>query len=647
MTDKTTGDGKPVGQVIKFSGFVHSSLQKRDSPLGDTTTVSSNAYEPEDEYQQMYLGAARDTGIIQPPYVLRTLDRLSQENNTLGPCIEAMVTNVEGTGYDFESRDEASHDATDDSKIDQLKQFFEQPWPSVSFIAMRKELRRDLGRVGNAYLEVLRNAQDQVVFVRHVDAKMMRILRLDEAVPVDVQMLRNGKMETVKVMQRERRYCQLVNGVSLVYFKEFGAKRDLNKKNAVWSVLGARLPANQRATEIIHFTSLPDSHTPYGVPVWVNQIPSIIGSRKAEEFNLEFFDNGGVPPVIILLQGGTLQADTRKALEQKTSGLASANNRVQVIEVEPNGGSLDNTPQARVTVERFGGDRTSDSMFEKYDERCEIRVRRSFRLPPIFLGQSHDYAFATAFTSYVMAEAQVFKPEREEFDEIITMRLLPALGFPEYRMRSKPLVLEDATLKLQGIEVAMNIPDQVEPADIITAINEVTGLHMKISDAAMTLADRKAQANQISALPPGATHTMDSQGNIAPINPMPLNPANPTKPQAPGKEGQAPGELKPKKPPVIASNNVQKPVGSPSKKSDNAHGVQLAMNTMQALRKRDFVTLAKNMTVINSLDEVGRANFSEVLTGLAFIDPSYDPEGLAELSACTLAVMSGQHTHQH
>jgi capsid portal protein len=178
----------------------------------------------------------------------------------------------------------------------------------------------------------------------------------------------------------------------------------------------------------MHFQVIPDAHTPYGVPRWINQMPSVLGSRKAEEFNLEFFDNGGVPPVMILLQGGTLGSETRKAIEQMSTGEAKTNNRMQILEVEPTGGSLSQTPQAKVTVERFGGDRTTDSMFEKYDERCEERVRRAFRMPPIFVGQSKDYNFATAFASYVVAEAQVFKPERDAFDEIFTMRLLPAMG---------------------------------------------------------------------------------------------------------------------------------------------------------------------------------------------------------------------------
>ena len=378
--------------------------------------------------------------------------------------------------------DKDPEDDADDQNVVKLKEFFGEPWPGTSFGEIRKRLRRDAERTGNAYMEVLRNPQDEVVMLRWVDAKMMRMLRLDDAIPVPVTVTRGGKESTVTVMKRERRYCQLVNGVSLMYFKEFGAKRDLHKKTAVWAPAGQRLPANMRASEIIHFVVLPDAHTPYGIPRWVNQIPSVLGSRKAEEYNLEYFDNGGVPPVMILLQGGSLQAETRRALEEKNSGRASKNNRVQILEVEPAGGGLNQTPpQARVTVERFGAERQQDSMFEKYDERCEERVRRSFRLPPIFVGDEKSYTFATAFASYVVAEAQVFKPEREAFDEIISMRLLPVLGYAGYKMRSNALVIEDATLKLQGLEVIQGMGNQVEPADIVDAVNDIAGLHLKVS----------------------------------------------------------------------------------------------------------------------------------------------------------------------
>ena len=1017
MTDDVKKDDQPKGQVIRLVQASKSAQLLKDlGPNGGdmpASAVQPNAFEPEDEYQQLYVGATRDQGIVQPPYNLRHLDRLTQENNALGPCIEAMVTNIVQTGYKFENQTEETEDDADDTNIEALKAFFLEPWPGCSWSELRRLVRRDLERTGNGYLEFLRNAQDKIVMFRHVDAKMMRLLRLDDAVPVDVTVSRQGVDQTVTVMKRERRYTQLVNGVSLMYFRDFGATRDLHKKTAVWAPKGQRLPASMRATEIMHFTVLPDAHTPYGIPRWVNQTPSVLGSRKAEEFNLEFFEAGGVPPVMVFLQGGTLQAETRKALEQKLSGEAKKKNRVQIFEVEPAGGSLNQpVPTARVTVERFGAERQSDSMFEKYDERCEERVRRAFRLPPIFVGQSKDYNFAcydaetetltdagwikydgfepgmkvacydpksgaltyqqpiggalvydvenvemhrfkgegldmmltpkhrmhwetphgkpmaapieamlatcsrpnfvarideypegealddftppwvplasgvsvaydvrprpiraidflrlagwyvsegcahpqltefslcqkssrywpeivdvarrleqvgyayriadpnadiryvhivnksltlwlsrqagfrshamrvpglikglckaqlqvffnallsgdgtwdardnrnsgaysttskqladdvqeiaiklgyraklrveppgsagiravyrvllskgaraggrgrtqavryaehhsreiytgkvycfsvptgvfvtrrngvvavqgnTAFASYSVAEAQVFKPERDAEDTIITMRLLPALGFKGYKIRSLPLSIEDATLKLQAIEVVETMGDQVEPSDIVEAINQIAGLHLKISDAAPTLQGRMDQQAEAAK---NALQSQPGQGgqpgqplNIAPINPVPKAPLGLPKPGGPSAADAAPGQLKPPAPPPVFGGG---PPGKPAmtgsaKKADapeSAHA--LAIKMMGALRKRDFETLASLLPIVNAFDAGGRAAFNEIVGDLHFLDASYDPQGLAELSACTLAVMTGQsHDHAH
>lgn len=606
-------DEKKPGQTFKLTvvGGNPDPLQKIDNvrrrqmmnqPEG---AVGSNAAEIEDEYHTLYIGGANERGIIEPPYNLRLLDRLAQENNALSPCIEAMVTNVDGTGYSFTSKDDEAEDTEDDTQITQLDEFFAEPWPGESFITIRKKLRRDLERTGNAYLEVLRNAQDQIVFVRWVDAKMMRLLKLEQAIPVQKTIRRNGVDVTITVMERHRRFCQLLNGVTLVYFKEFGVAADLNKVDGIWAQQGQRLPANKRASEIIHFTALPDAKTPYGVPRWINQLPSVLGSRKAEEFNLEFFDNGGVPPALVILQGGTLQAETRNAIEKKAVfGAASNKNRLVVLEVEPSGGSLDHPTNARVTVERFGGERQSDSMFEAYDDKCESRIRRAFRLPPIFVGKADDYSFATAYVSYNVAEAQVFKPERDEFDEVISMKLLVAMGFPDYRMTSKPLTIEDATLKLQGIEIALGT-GRVDMEDILYEINEACGTDIKVSEE--------------PEYATGTTLTVDASGNIVPAA-QPTPPGNPT-------------------------NDNGTPARSPSAVSKSAsQGIMaLATETMIAFRERDWASLSKNVQLISSLDAHGRAEFQKACAAIQFVDPSHDLEGLGQLTACSMLVMNRQH----
>ena len=451
------------------------------APPGAAGAVLSNAFEPEDEYQKLYVGGVNSRGLLEPPYSLRGLDRLSQENNTLSPCVEAMVSNIDGTGYVFEKIDDTTLDESNtDPHVKALKAFFDEPWPGETFISIRKAVRRDVERVGNGYMEWVRNPKDEIVFCRHVDGKMVRIVKLDAPTVAVKTVFRLGVEVSVKMQIRERRFAQLLNGRALMFFKEFGASRDLDKITGEWAPRGERLPANRRASELMHFIALPDAHTPYGVPRWVGQMPSVLGSRKAEEFNMDFFDNGGVPPLLIMLMGGALATETRKALENGLHAGAKRANRTQIIEVDPTGGSLDQNATARVLVERFGHDRQQDSMFEKYDDKCELRVRRGFRLPPIFLGNAQDASFATAYASYVVAEAQVFKPEREDFDSQITLKVLPVMKHRGYRLRSRAMQINDSAKQLQGIELAGKT-DRVEPGEIVRMVNEVMGLNLNIS----------------------------------------------------------------------------------------------------------------------------------------------------------------------
>lgn len=568
--------------------------------------VISNIYEPEDEYQNLYIGASRDQGLIQPPYFLRTLDRLTQENNALSPAIEAMVTNCDGTGYDFENDDKGEDDADDeedDANIDSLKDFFREPWPGMSFLTLRKLLRRDLERVGNAYIEVIRNPADEIVFIRHVDAKMMRLVKLDDPVAVPQTVMRMGKPATVKVATRERRYTQDVNGISLVYFKEFGASRDINKNTGLWAPQGGKLAANLRGSEIIHFINVPDAHTPYGVPRWITQLPSILGSRRAEEYNLDFFESGGIPPVLLLLQGGALTKLTKEALQQKTSGGATKLNRVQVVEVEPNSGSFENQAMTRVTVEKFGDTRTTDSMFQKYDDKCEINVRRAFRLPPIFVGAAQDYTFASAFASYTVAEAQVFGPERDEFDEVISMRLIPALGaqFKGYKLRSKPLSISDPTLVLQGLQVAIET-NVVNDSDVLKEINIACGTNLK--------ADKELQGIKLNTtkglnpdgtpIPPPAITGVPASGptknpSVSTITNGPKAPASP----GGGKVGQSIKPIQGKGPVGPSKGGM---TGKGSIKKSAIELTELAVDSVRALIKRDFASLTQYAQELAALD---------------------------------------------
>jgi len=447
---------------------------KADIPTNQQMLVIPNSSEMVDEFQEEYLDTQDKSKIqvLKPPYNLLQLAELRHTNNALGQCVAAMEVNVDGTGCVIELPGKVGT-KEEDTLADQIKEFFDEPFPGESFITQRKALRVEVEVTGNAYLEVLRTIDNTIVMTKVADSVHMRLLRLDEAVPVQKTVRRFGKDVKYTIHMQERRFVQKIGKIS-VFFKEFGSTRALNKHTGKWIEPGEEFLPEDRASEIIHFTGIRDPRSPYGLPRWIAQVPSILGSRQAEELNLDFFNAGGLPPALIMIQGGAMATETKKELQSYLTGKGQSKHRAAIIETYSNSGSLDGRGNVKVTVERFGAEKQKDSMFEAYDMNCEKRVRASYRLPPLFIGRSEDHTMATAVASYQVAEAQVFQPERTEFDERINNTLMREIG-KGYKFRSLPLNVKDVEARLKGIELVL---EKVEPVSAIKAINEITNLDL-------------------------------------------------------------------------------------------------------------------------------------------------------------------------
>lgn len=421
---------------------------------GDTYLVlADSSIEMEDEFKGLYFTITDSSKqVIQPPYEPKALKRLTTQNNILSQCIDAMEVNIDGTGWEFVARVEEGA-AANEAEVKILRSFFEEPYPGRSFLSIRRELRRDIESIGYGFLECLENAAGELMGCRNILSHMIRLVRLDAPVPVTKKIERNGAEVDFTINERERRFIQKVNN-SDVYYKEFGATRQLNKKTGEWETATNPVAVPDRATSLLMFGLNRDVETAYSVPRWINQLPSVVGSRKAEEQNLEFFDAGGIPPAIIFIEGGTLAKDMADQLKMYLSGQGKSNNRAVVVEAQSSSGSLESAGNVKVTVERFGAEKANDSMFIKYDIAAEDHVRVGFRLPTLFLGKSTDYNFATAKVAYMVAEAQVFSPERTEFDQVINRTLVKALGVKDTLFKSKSITLKDTDMQLKVLELS-------------------------------------------------------------------------------------------------------------------------------------------------------------------------------------------------
>lgn len=578
---------------------------------------------------------------VTPTIDFEILEERVRASSILPPLVDAMEANVDGTGWELVPKDpKKENDDQTKKEADNVSAFFEEPWPGVSFDTIRKSIRRNYEETGNAALEVLRSASGKVVFARWLDVKTLRMLQLDEAVSVEKMVERNGVKVSIKVDMRERRFVQiprrtrLLSGVGdntatdtdnesagpqhTVYFKEFGATRDLDSQTGEWAPTGERLPFKQRATEIIWWTNKPDVGTPYGLPRWISNTPSVIGHRDAEEFNLEFFDSGGVPPLLLIISGGRMAEEAEKMLTKQFMSSGPNRHSAAILEAYATGGDIDSPQNVKVTVERFGSERMTDSMFEDYMSNCDNRIRRSFRLPAIFLGNSDDVSFATAFASYTVAEAQVFGPERDEFDEKINLLLMPELeGGKNFKYRSLPLAVRDVAQQLKGLEL---IAEKITSESYVEAVSQVTDLTVRSREDLDDL-DKIALETARMGLE-GQQASNDAARSATAGN------------QAERDNGAVTGR----------ANRKGLPSGSEPIRSESttkSSGIAtLAEDALQALLSRDVEALRDARAKVATLPALDHNTFSHILAATLFPEMHHDPQGARELAACTFALMA-------
>ncbi len=371
-----------------------------------------------------------------------------------------------------------------------LECFFDHLNPTLSFVQIRMQTRLDLEVCGNAYWEVLRNKAGAPVQINKIPAADMRLRKQNvHFTPVRMPVRRNIITFHEEVVQRRfRLYLQAVTATQVVFFKDLGdpqlysSKTGKPYKNLEALQLAEKeesddpskpTPDIPAATEIIHFKV----HSPtssYGVPRWIGELVSVLGVRNAEEINLMYFDNKGIPPMVVKVTGGRLNKASRSKLENfiQTEIKGKKNfHKIMILEAEPGGAPMAGlaTSQMRIELEPLTKFQQDDGQFMKYIETSTDRLGQTFRMPRILRGDSRDMGRSANQTALKFAEGQVFKPARTDFDFTINRRLLPLLEVQYHRFTS-------------------NGPDFTEPAELVLMLNKMSQAGILIPEELRQLA---------------------------------------------------------------------------------------------------------------------------------------------------------------
>lgn len=388
--------------------------------------------------------------VIQPPYDLEILSMLPELSSMLPQCIDAMKQNIEGFGYDLIPRikvkDKEALLKRIEEETEKIDEFIEDINFNIDLETLRKQLRQDYEALGNSYVEIIRNIKEEIAGLEYVQGVTMRLTTMDkdyteyDALKVD---RKTNKIEKVKREKRFRRYVQFKDEKT-VFFKEINDPRDINRETGmvVTEEDSEQAKTSDKeikfATEMYHFRQH-SSRSDYGIPRWIGSTVAILGNRATEEVNYDYFDNKAIPPLAILVSGGSFAKNTvddiKNYVEENIKGRKNFH-KILILEAMPVKGSLtDPSKPVKIEIKELG--QISEARFLAYLKDNDNRVRSSFRLPPIFVGLSEDYSKATAKESRLIAEPQVFLPERRVFDNFMNKFIFPAIGITLLKFRSK------------------------------------------------------------------------------------------------------------------------------------------------------------------------------------------------------------------
>lgn len=439
------------------------------------------SYSPKQRFQtsrQMAkFGNYADT--IRPPIEPNKLIKTAEESDILPQLIDSEATNLSLHGWGIRYKPEFDENKASESdkakaleewlKLEELFKYFNL---SMSFERIHYKVLSDRAFMGYGIIEILRNGAGGVCGGEYAQACNFRIVNNDlkeQETDVDIYVYREGQEKTIPQRKRFKKFVQIVNGKK-VYFKEFGDPRPMSYKTGKYDIV----PKGEEATEVIMFT-YHNPYSPYGLPRWVGASVNVIGSRRSQEVNLEFFINGKMIPFAILVQGGLL---TQESIDALRSGKGMDNFfKAMILEAKPPSTSVDLTGKSAerpvdIKVQPLIDTSLKDGLFMEYQEKQRDVIRSTMRIPKIYLGESSDYNRATAEVAKIITEEQVFAPERKYLADCYNMILTNEMQLKYCELYLKPPQIGDMAELAQSLAPFIQA-GAVTPNMLIEALGKI------------------------------------------------------------------------------------------------------------------------------------------------------------------------------
>ena len=397
--------------------------------------------------------------LVEPLYNPTQLITLSEINTYHKRCCDQKALDVAGNGARIVPTTE---DGGNEANKKKLEDFFFKRTPRDTW----QKGHLDFEHCGQAAVEVVRynnNPKAEPKLAAHIPVHTLRIHK-----------------DKTKFLQER--------GTGKVWFKNITHEGEIN--NNTGQPLNEEVVANpetigQRANEVIYLVN----HTPrsdfYGIPDSIPAIPAMYGDQGRANYNVEFFENYGIPTYAITISGDFDEGERDEttgltalelALQTQLHSIQSNPHSTMVISV-PSKDGLTGESDVKVDFKPLSVD-VKEASFRLYrmDNRDEIITAHG--MDPYRIGVMVEGSMGgnTSIQSKKNYNYGTVQPRQQLWEDKINQHIVQgAFGITDWKFEFLPIDLEEEESDLAMMERLFNLAT-ASPNQVITVFGGKFGL---------------------------------------------------------------------------------------------------------------------------------------------------------------------------
>ncbi len=441
---------KPFGIVTKAGRFV------RQDILEQYAVKSESKKLPPDSFSESY----GKLGLVQPLYNPEALARLLELNTYHYRCCRTKARETAGLGWVLKPTDEENGYEENDS-YRRLEAFFNNLPEPVS--TMFNKAMFDHESIGYGAIELAREGNDpegEPALLEHIPAHTLR------------------RHKDLKRFVQQR-------GNKKRWFKLAGYEYDVDFETGWEYELGSLAP-ERRATEIIWVMNYTPRSDYYGLPDVIPAIGAIHGDLSRRDYNINFFDNYGVPAYAVFITGNYEDEDELDAEGNPTG------KTVLESEIEAHFEKVNKNPHSTLilsipTRDREGevkvelkplAQETKEASFRLYRKDNRDEVLSAHGVPPYRAGIAEEGSLggSTAKESTEIYKRSIIEPRQETLESLINQEvILKGFGIEDWMFEFAEI---DTTDQKHDLEICKGLFElgAMTPNQIIRHFKDQFGL---------------------------------------------------------------------------------------------------------------------------------------------------------------------------